>query len=438
MRAGFAREKITPPIGTHMLGFGNRDTEKGCEAIHDDLYVHALFLEYGDEKAVILSYDLCFVSRDLADRFRGCVARTFDVRPRQILLNFSHTHAGPCTANWGFSGHKQMIDPLYLDDVGDATVRAVKAASASARAAKVWAGQTTTRLPLSRRKPDGKGGVEWRPYPEGTVCNTLPLSLFKDQAGKPICLLYSVSCHPSTIGGWHISADYPGVASELINQHLGFADGGAMFLQGCAGDTKPCVVGNGRDAVDVSWRGGTWEDVSRAGQIVADEVIAGMRDGLSETPAALRTWEIEMQWPLATPPARAELEKYAGSNQPLLRRLWAQRMLRILERHGALDADAPILMQGIKIGEGLRIVGLEGEAVAGLGILIREFYSRGITFPLGYIHGTQLYLPTDAMIPEKGYEVDSYFEYGFPAPLVPGLEAILLRSLTELKHHAID
>jgi hypothetical protein len=48
-----------------------------------------------------------------------------------------------------------------------------------------------------------------------------------------------------------------------------------------------------------------------------------------------------------------------------------------------------------------------------------------------------MYLPTDAMIPEKGYEVESYYEYGFPAPLVPGMETILTNALADMKRHAI-
>ena len=33
LRAGFALEKITPPLGTRMMGFGRRDYEQGCQSI---------------------------------------------------------------------------------------------------------------------------------------------------------------------------------------------------------------------------------------------------------------------------------------------------------------------------------------------------------------------------------------------------------------------
>ena len=42
MKAGFARAKITPPLGTTMMGFGGRDMAHGCDAIHDDMLCRTL------------------------------------------------------------------------------------------------------------------------------------------------------------------------------------------------------------------------------------------------------------------------------------------------------------------------------------------------------------------------------------------------------------
>jgi hypothetical protein len=183
-----------------MLGFGGRDREKGCEGVHDELYVRALSLQSGGEQALILAYDLCFFGLAEADRFRGALGRAYGMPLRQVLLNFSHTHVGPRTATWGYAGF-EVSETLYMDELEAATLRAARAAIDGARDVRIEAGRTETRLPVSRRKPDGKGGVEWRPYPEGRVCHSLPVCLMRDTSGQPICLLYSVACHPSTIGG---------------------------------------------------------------------------------------------------------------------------------------------------------------------------------------------------------------------------------------------
>ncbi len=432
MRAGFARARITPPPGTKMIGFGGRDRERGCAGTHDDLFVRALYLEHGGEAALIMGFDLCFFGRPEADRYRGALGRALDLAPRQILLNTSHTHAGPATASWGYYGHEGP-DLLYLAELETAVLQAALAARSGAREATLWAGKTRTRLPLSRRKPDGKGGVAWRPYPRGAICNSLPLVLFKDARGRPICLLYSVACHPSTIGGWQISADYPGVACNLLDAQLGMPDGGSLFLQGCGGDTKACVIGDGRDAVDAAWRSGTWGDVEAAGRMVAEEVAPALA-GLQPAEPALCARSREMEWPLEPPPARAELAAASAAPQADdLKRLWARRQLELLDRGTGLRTAAAITAHGIQLAQGVRIIGLEGEAVADLGLLIERFYGGGVTFPLGYTDGAQLYLPAERMLAEGGYEVDSYYEYEFPARLAPGFERILAATLAALR-----
>jgi hypothetical protein len=85
----------------------------------------------------------------------------------------------------------------------------------------------------------------------------------------------------------------------------------------------------------------------------------------------------------------------------------------------------------------LRLVGLEGEPVAELGRLILDYYGAGVTFPLGYTGGAQMYLPTTPMLSEGGYEVDSYYEYRQPSVLAPGMEAKLLGALDALRERGI-
>ena len=44
LHAGMAQAKITPPLGTTMMGYGSRDMTHGCKSVHDDIYVRALML----------------------------------------------------------------------------------------------------------------------------------------------------------------------------------------------------------------------------------------------------------------------------------------------------------------------------------------------------------------------------------------------------------
>jgi hypothetical protein len=430
MRAGFGKANITPPIGTRMLGFGARDRTEGCRGVHDPLYARALYLEHGGERALILAYDLCFFSRETADRFKGALGRALDLTPRQILINFSHTHAGAGTGMWAYAEYT-MPDIHYLRDLEAATLRAAEQAADDTREANLFTGVTATTLPLSRRKVDGSGYAQWLPAPESPTYDRLPLALFKDGDGKPLALLFSVSCHPSTVGGHLISADFPGVACERLNEYLN-ADC-SLFLQGVGGDAKARVIGDGQE-----WRSGKWGDVSDAGEIVANEVIGALDAGLTPTAPALACALEEMRWPYEPLPSRAEFLHICDNEQQYdLKRLWAERMVQRLDRGDELPTTASVLAHGMRIGEGTRLLGLEGEAVAEWGPIIADFYGDGVTFPLGYTDGTALYLPVTRMLAEQGYEVESYYEYGAPAALAPGMEEHVLAALERMRGKGI-
>jgi hypothetical protein len=407
-----------------MYGWGDRDTDHGCDAVHDDLYARALYLDHDGQKALVIAYDLLFLGRDESDRIKGAIGTRLDLAPRQILLNCSHTHDGPALGSWGYAAYTHRPDPQYLDDLVAASVTAAIRARDAAREVTLWAGATRSRLPVSRRCPDGAGHIAWAPYPEGEVCDHLPVCLLRDTTGAPVCLLFSVSCHPSTTKSFSISADFPGTATARLARHLG-ADV-AMFLQGCGGDTKACVVADGDGGR--GWRSGTWEDVDEAGRLVAEEVIGALDAGLTQVEPLIRTAIQEMQWPLEPPPARAELEELTTNSKRLIR-LWATRQLEVLDQGRPRPATVPLLAQYIALADSLRLIALEGEPVAGIGRIIRGHFPQGITFPLGYSNGQGLYLPTEAMLPEGGYEVESAYEYGWPAKLTTGYEAILHRVL---------
>jgi neutral ceramidase len=432
MKAGFSKVCITPPIGTTMYGFATRDRECGCKGIYDDIFARALYLSHGEEEVLIIGFDLLFFNRAEADRYKGAIGRRMELLPRQILLNTSHTHAGPMVGTaWTYAQYG-MADPFYIDELEQAIVKAACQARAAACEVTMWAGATSSALPLSRRRKDEGGRIYFEPSPSGTVCDSLPLCLFKDLKDKPVALLFSISCHPSTISGYEISSDYPGVAMDLLDKYLGTEC--SLFLQGTGGDTKASVIGQGE-----KWSLGTWDDVSKAGDIVAREAIEAIERGLVKFQPHLKTGIVDMNWPLEPAQDYSWYKAIADDTRGTeWRRLWAQRQVDRLDRGQTLATSVPIILHGIGLGNGLRLIGLEGEAVAGLGIFIQDFYKDGITFALGYTNGAQLYLPTSTMLDEGGYEVVSYWEYGWPAPFAKGFEDIIVDGLKKLRTWGVE
>ena len=437
MKAGFARVGITPPVGTTMMGFGSRDMDHGCEGVHDDVYVRALYLRQGSEEALIMGFDLCFLGREEADRYKGAIGRAIDLLPRQILMNASHNHVGPAVGTWYSAGY-EAPDRLYLNDLERATLTAACQARDSIREVTLTAGATRSKLPMNRRRRNEEDGrIENRPNPDGYAYVKLPVCLLSDTKGEPVCLLFSISAHPSMMSGFQISAEYPGVAMRRLDERLGTT--ASLFLQGVGGDAKPSVIGRAENSY---WQLGTWELLEEAGKMVADEVAACLEGGLKPVDPDLKAASVEMEWSFEKAPPRSEFESIVAGTKPEereknVRFMWASKVLERLDRGDILPTSVPLTAHGIKLGEGLRIVGIEGEAVAGWGKYIEGSFGSGVTFPLGYCDGTGLYLPTSEMLPEGGYEVISYWEYGFPAPLAPGMEDCVADALTRLRESGI-
>ena len=428
MQAGFAAARVTPPLGMPLEGLGQAE---GIVSRHDDLYVRALYLRHGGQEALILGADLLFFERREVDRFKGAIGRRLDLAPSQILLNTSHTHAGPRVTRWAYGGAPTAA---YLDELEAGYVSAATAAAGELRSrgdraeVSLEAGVCRTDLPLSRRQVDARGRAQWAPSRAGVVCNTVPVCLLRAADGAVLSLLFSVSCHPSMIYTPDVSADYPGAAMRGLNER--FSTSGALFLQGCGGDCKPRPIAVGEER----WRPGTWEEMEAAGREVADGVAGVTAGGLLEVQPELRAARRHLRFPLDALPGRADLERQVHGGQGReARRRWAEEMLTRLNRNGSLPSELEVDLHALQLGRGLRLIGVEAEVVGELGNQILAAYDRGVTFPLGYTDGCRAYLPSSRMIPEGGYEVESFWEYHLPAPLAPGTDAVLQAGLEELR-----
>ncbi len=426
MKAGFSKADITPPLGTMMMGVGGRDTESGCTDIHDPIFARAAWFSHDDESALIVSFDLCFLGRDDSDRLKGVIGRELDLSPRQILLTATHSHVSPAVGQWHSAGFRRP-DSLYLRALESATLDAARNARATAREATLWTGSGRSRLPMCRRL--WKHGVmENAPNPQGFVDDSLSVCLVKDEGGKPLALLFAVAAHPSIVRGFEISAEFPGVACDRLDNYLGSE--ASLFLQGAGGDSKPSTIA----AKNATWNwDANWPEMAETGNVLAHEVINLIETGLTRVEPKIETALIETFWPLQAAPARDELEEIANApNDDPTRIAWAQRQIECLDKYGNLPNAASVLFQGVQLGKGLRLIAIEGEPVSHYGRMMQEAFAGGTTFSLGYANGEAMYLVTSPMLDEGGMEPQSYWEYGMPAPLAFGMESVVEDALTRL------
>jgi hypothetical protein len=426
--AGFSRVDITPPIGQPLGGWGI-PAERLSQAVNDPICVRALSVRCGDQEALILAFDFCFVSREDADRFKGVLGREFGLLPAQILMNASHTHAGPGVGTY-YSLYYEAPLRDYLKTVEAGAVRATQEARDRQERVRIRAGTAKTAIPLNRRcRRDGR--TVNAPNPAGPILDSLPICLFEGRNGKPVALLFSASTHPVCVPGHLLSADYPGAAMAKLDKALGKPC--SMFLQGAGGDTRPRLLGEGRE----NWNHACGPmEAKKVGQTLAKDVLKGLETALRPVKPKVGSVIIETPWPMQNSFTRADYERILAAKPadaaPSMHQRWADRQIKLLDR-GVLPTSIPLLFQGIVLGEGLRVVALEGELVCEHGRAMEQAYPDGVTFALGYSNGEGLYLVTSAMLDEGGYEPESYWEFGHPAPLAKGTEEVVASGLKNLR-----
>jgi hypothetical protein len=244
MRAGFAKEDITPRVGVELCGFGPY-LHRYSIAVRDRLWARAMAVAVGEKTLVVVGLDLAGVRHGTTTRVRELIGARTGIPPDCIMLSCTHTHSGPATrpiTGWG------EMDPPYLEILPHRIARAVtEAVSRMEEATLRYAEVPCEGVGLNREYDRDAPPLEevlrddWRPArPEltDTTCRVLRF----DRDGRVIGFASHFGCHPVVCcqQNRHIHGDYAGVATNLLeDEHPGSV---GLFLQGALGDVNSCVV----------------------------------------------------------------------------------------------------------------------------------------------------------------------------------------------------
>lgn len=244
MKAGFGRSDITPRLGVQLAGYGPY-RNRAAQEIVAPLQARALWLQHGRDVAMVVSLELCGLSRELDQRIRERVAQVVRLPSEQIFLAVTHTHSAPAVGGmygWG------EADPLYVETLPARVVVAAQAAKRSAVAVQ-WRHaevpceglavnrETDAGFALTANFPERiKAG--WRPdHPEQTDPTVRVLAAYAGE--RLVGLLHHFGCHPVVYGEktHAIHGDFVGAASAWIEAN--HPESVAVFLPGALGDINP-------------------------------------------------------------------------------------------------------------------------------------------------------------------------------------------------------
>jgi neutral ceramidase len=221
--AGWSRRPITPPKGTPLAGFGDRKG-KPSTGVHDELFVKALAVSDGTDKAVIVGSDMLIVPENVAELVRSRVSEQTTLTANDILFNASHTHSGPGGFAPGLASRlfNGPYDPNIPGFLAKAFTEAIVDACRALEPAKlVHGGVNAPEYIRNRTRENGK------------VDSELSYMLIEQQDGD-CCFLVSYSAHPTILGAdnMQFSGEYPGFLMRRITSLTGAE---AIYLGGAVG-----------------------------------------------------------------------------------------------------------------------------------------------------------------------------------------------------------
>jgi hypothetical protein len=246
MKAGFAKNDITPRVGVELCGFGPFRCRHSI-GVRDRLWARAAAVEQGGRTVLVISCDLIGVTPAITARVRERVGRAAGLKPADIMIACSHTHSGPSTKTyigWG------EMDPPYVETLPARIAKAgLMALERLEEAELVHAETPCPDIGLNREYDQDAPPLEeclrpdWRPAKPELTDTTCRVLAWRRPGGRLLGFASYFGCHPVVCcaATRFIHGDYAGVATNLVERDYD-GDVVGLFFQGAQGDVNTCVV----------------------------------------------------------------------------------------------------------------------------------------------------------------------------------------------------
>lgn len=434
LSVGFARVNITPMMGIGIVGYF---VPRFAEGVLDELYINALALEAGGEKAVLLTLDNCGICREVAMDFAASISKAVGIPEEAIVLHCTHTHTAPPLIDPDMpaplNGDFESVDPgkekAYYEFVRTRLCDAAQFALADLKRAKMGYGiGEAPNIAFVRRFRMRDGSVQTNPgvdnpnidHPIGDVDERVNVLRFDREADSIV--LVNFGNHPDVVGGNLISGDWPALTRDVVEKVL---------------DHTKCLVCNGAQGdvnhVNVHPRGGylngmfhDFDDVSRGyshSQYMARVVTGGVLQAFDKVQyvdvenisCLRRTIQVASNMPTKEELVQAEhihALHEAGRDGELpysgmmLTTMVAEAGRMVKLQNG--PESFPMELSGIAIGP-VALIGIPGEPFTGIGRGLKEAPGWEMVLPCCLTNGNEGYFPMQEAYDEGGYESQSSF-----------------------------
>ena len=244
MKTAHCQAVISPEVGALVAGYGAHDVSV---MKYDELMMHGVCFDDGSRRALLLSFDLIGLARELVLELRERCAEALHIAPQDVLLSCTHTHGGPHTRVSNSAAHTYDHEAARI--VVENTVAAVRAL----REEDFHEGDLysyTAHAPVNmNRRYTGPDNVcrmlfdnrELEPLADGVVDDEVGILFQLDKERIPCEVVVNFAAHPLAshtpgASGHAITSDYPGLLRHYLEESL---HAPATFVSGAAGDQFP-------------------------------------------------------------------------------------------------------------------------------------------------------------------------------------------------------
>jgi hypothetical protein len=420
-KVGLGRIKITPEQPVPLSGYAART--KPFEKVAADLYVKALVLEdRSGQRAVLVTSDLLGFPAAVAEPICERIEKKTGWKRQQILLNSSHSHAGPqlSTKVKESDGGEAQRTVEYTRQLQDKVVEVVVSAASDLKPARLSWGGGVAHFVMNRREFTPNGiilGVN----PRGLADRTVPVLRVDDAEGKPRAVLFGAAVHGTTLGGdnYQVCGDYAGFAQAYVEDKHPQVQ--AMFMLGCAGDANP-------------YPRGTMEMTRDHGRTLGEEVCRVLGTKLRPVNGPIQIAFTQADLPLQEGLSREQLQKLAADRRSP--KTWgAAQMLSLLNKGDKLPTHYRCPLTVWQFGNDLTLVGLSGEVVVDYVTLLEKALGPNQLWIAGYCNDVFGYLPSARVLSEGGYETRGLYSGG-AGFFDPRAEQVVVETVRDLARQA--
>lgn len=408
LHAGFAKVKVTPPMGINIPGYFEKRYSDGFLT---DLYLRAVALSCGEEKAVIFSCDAIGIRASAFNIVKEKIAERCGIPADAVYINCTHSH----------TSYRILPPTDLLDDTDIFLNRLFQQFTDCAQFA--FEDLKPCCLKIASGTAEGVGFIRRYRMNDGT-CKTNPgignpnIVSFAGKQDSSVqlvrvvredakdLLLVNFGTHADVIGGTKYCYDWPGYLVENLTGAFG-GDVEAMLLLGAEGDSNHINAflpkGSPRKGVEVA---------KRMARILAGEVLK-IYDSAKDVPSdkiAFFTKDVKVGKnpydPNDLPEARKIRELYLKigkkETEAMGFKLNVPEALRILA-----NLDRPeffnLRVHALQIGN-VAFVGFPGEIFTSIGMAVKENSNMPMTIVTACTNGHEGYYPDKAAFAEAGYE----------------------------------